>query len=174
MKNEKFIILGQTGSGKSYLISGLTKLGEKYAPKITTRPVRDGEVNGVDYCFISNHEFEKMLDLNKIKVYQKFVINGENWYYGISMENFHNTNIFMMTPSEFNTLSTEERKGCFVIYLDIDESIRRIRLQSRNDNNDSIERRINSDKEDFKGFNDYDLKLTDSEFDVKMVHSFAS
>jgi guanylate kinase len=174
MKNEKFIILGQTGSGKSYLISGLIKLGEKYAPKITTRPVREGEVNGVDYCFISNHEFEKMLDLNKIKVYQKFVINGENWYYGISMENFHNNNIFMMTPSEFNTLSTEERKGCFVIYLDIDESIRRIRLQSRNDNNDSIERRINSDKEDFKGFNDYDLKLTDSEFDVKMVHSFAS
>lgn len=173
MKSEKFIILGQTGSGKSYLINGLIKLGEKYAPKITTRPMRNGEINGVDYCFISNQEFEKMLDLNKIKVYQKFVINGENWYYGISNENFQNNNIFMMTPAEFNTLNSEERKECFVIYLDIDEVTRRIRLQSRNDNNDSIERRINADKEDFKGFNDYDLKLTDPEFEVEMVHSFA-
>ena len=45
MKREKFIILGQSGSGKSYLVNGLIKLGEKYSPKVTTRPIRQGEVD---------------------------------------------------------------------------------------------------------------------------------
>lgn len=173
MKSENFIILGQSGSGKSYLVNGLIELGEKYSPKVTTRPMREGEKNGVDYNFLSNSEFEKLLNAGEIKVYQTFLINGNTWYYGITKENYDNNNVFIMTPAEFSVLTEEERKGCFVIYLDIDEVTRRIRLQSRNDNNDSIERRIAADKEDFKNFKDYDLKLTDPEFEVEMVHSFA-
>ena len=173
MKSEKFIILGQSGSGKSYLVNGLIKLGEKYSPKITTRPIRQGEVDGVDYSYLDNQLFESMLNEGKIKTHQNFIINGDKWYYGISKENFDNNNVFIMTPAEFSMLSTDERKNCFVIYLDIDEVTRRIRLQSRNDNNDSIDRRIKADKEDFKNLKDYDLKITDPEFDAEMVHSFA-
>ena len=114
-----------------------------------------------------------MLNEGKIKTHQNFIINGDKWYYGISKENFDNNNVFIMTPAEFSMLSTDERKNCFVIYLDIDEVTRRIRLQSRNDNNDSIDRRIKADKEDFKNLKDYDLKITDPEFDAEMVHSFA-
>jgi guanylate kinase len=135
--------------------------------------MREGEKNGVDYNFLSNSEFEKLLNAGEIKVYQTFLINGNTWYYGITKENYDNNNVFIMTPAEFSILTEEERKGCFVIYIDIDEVTRRIRLQSRNDNNDSIERRIAADKEDFKNFKDYDLRLTDSEFEVEMVHSFA-
>jgi guanylate kinase len=173
MKSEKFIILGQSGSGKSYLVNGLINLGEKYSPKFTTRPMREGEKNGVDYNFLSNSEFEKLLNGCEIKVYQTFLINDNTWYYGITKENYDNNNVFIMTPDEFSLLKEEERKRCFVIYIDIDEDTRRNRLQLRNDNNDSIERRIEADKEDFKNFTDYDLRLTDPEFEVEMVHGFA-
>jgi guanylate kinase len=173
MKSEKFIIIGQSGSGKSYLVNGLIKLGEKYSQKVTTRPIRQGEVEGDNYHYLDNQTFESMLNEDKIKTHQKFLIKEDIWYYGITKENFQNNNVFVMTPAEFSMLTTEERKGCFVIYLDIDEDTRRNRLLSRNDNNDSIERRLSADKEDFKGFNDYDLKLTDPEFEVEMIHSFA-
>jgi dephospho-CoA kinase len=51
-----------------------------------------------------------------------------------------------------------------VIYIDIDEDIRRQRLEQRNDNNDSIERRISADAEQFRNFSDFDCKITNDKF----------
>jgi guanylate kinase len=172
-KKEKICILGGSASGKDYLLKGLINKGERYSPKVTTRPMRQNEINGVDYFFTSNDEFNLLLNQNKIKTYQKFVINGVDWYYGITTENFENNNIFIMTPHELSQLSTEDRKNCFVVWLAIDDDIRRKRLLERNDNNDSIDRRINADNEDFKDFNDYDMKLTDDEFEINLVYDFA-
>jgi len=173
MKNEKFIIMGSSGSGKDFLLKGLIQKGEKYAPKITTRPMREGEVDGVDYIYMNNEQFKQLQDSNQIKVQQKFVINGVDWWYGITNENFTNNNLFIMTPYELAQISPEDRKGCFVIQLDIDEAIRRERIAKRYDNNDSIDRRIAADAKDFENFGDYDLKLTDHEFEVDWVWDFA-
>lgn len=56
-----FIISGPAGSGKTTVCSRLLKVG---APKLqrvlttTTRPMRDGEVNGEDYLFFTVEQFE--------------------------------------------------------------------------------------------------------------------
>ena len=63
MKQEKFIILGKSGSGKDFLLKGLIEKGERYSPKITTRPPREGELNGVDYLFTNNQQFELLLNI---------------------------------------------------------------------------------------------------------------
>ena len=173
MKQEKFIILGKSGSGKDFLLKGLIEKGERYSPKITTRPPREGELNGVDYLFTNNQQFEILLDNNQIKVYQKFIINGVDWYYGITKENFDTNNIFIMTPNEVSQLTQEDRKRCFITYLDIEADTRKKRIQNRYDNNDSVYRRIEADDLDFANFNSYDLKLTDSEFEIDTVYSFA-
>lgn len=169
-KNEKLCILGQSGSGKDHLLRGLIKKGLKYQPKITTRPKRKLEKNGVEYNFINEGEFKSLLDSNKIKVYQKIFTNQDIWYYGIDIQNFEENNVFIMTPHELSTLSKEDREKCFVVYLDIDENIRRERISRRNDNNDSVNRRIESDKKDFENFSDYDLKITDPGFEAETVY----
>ena len=51
------------------------------------------------------------------------------------------------------------------------ENILLERLKKRNDSNDSIERRMSTDREDFKDFNDYDLKITDAEYDPEFILS---
>ena len=173
MKTEKIIILGKSGSGKDYLLRGLIQKGERYAPKLTTRPIRKGEKDGVEYNYLNNEEFISLKESNQIKVYQKFIINDVDWYYGLTTENFNNNNLFIMTPAELEQLSTEERKGCFVVYLDIDAVTRKIRIANRYDNNDSIDRRIKADDEDFKNFKDYDMKLTDPEFEINLIYDFA-
>lgn len=179
MKNEKIIIVGASGSGKDFLLKGLIKKGEKYSPKITSRPIRTNEKQGVDYNYISNKDFEDLIKENKMKVYQKFLIEKATWYYGISKELFKNNNLFIMTPDEIKQISPKERKGCFVVYLDIDEETRRKRLMRRDEDNqtsewkDSINRRIDSDRKDFQGFRDYDMRITDPEFDVDLVWNFA-
>lgn len=179
MKSEKFIIVGASGSGKDFLLKGLIKKGEKYSPKITSRPIRTNETQGVDYNYVDNKEFELLIKENKMKVYQKFLIENEIWYYGISKELFENNNLFIMTPEEIKQISPIERKGCFIVYLDIDEETRRTRLLDRDKNNqngkwrDSINRRIYSDRIDFDGFRDYDMRITDPEFEVDLVWNFA-
>ncbi len=75
-----------------------------------------------------------------------------------------------MTPGEFKNLTPEMRKGCFVVYLDIDRSIRESRLLGRQDKNDSITRRLNADDIDFQEYKDYDLKVTDPEFSADDVY----
>lgn len=171
IKREKICLSGQSGSGKDHLLRGLVKMGLRYSPKITTRPQRRLERQGIDYDFVDSIEFQNLLESNKIKTYQHFLINNSDWFYAISCENFENNNIFIMTPHEISTLSKEDMSKCFVVYLDIDESIRRERITRRDDNNDSVERRIQSDKEDFKMFNEYDLKITDPEFECSDVYS---
>jgi guanylate kinase len=174
LKQECMIICGQSGSGKDFLLRGLKKMDLKYDPKITTRPKRSLERDGIEYNFITNDEFKILLSGDKIKTYQHFVIEGEDWYYAITKENFDNNHLFIMTPHELSQIPPEDRKNCFVVYLDIDEDVRRSRITRRNDNNDSVERRIQSDKLDFKDFTDYDLRLNDSDFEVDMVYSLMS
>jgi len=51
-----------------------------------------------------------------------------------------------------------------VIYLDPPRLTRVQRLEYRNDPNDSIVRRMNTDDEQFKDFRDYDLKVRNEDF----------
>ena len=173
MKNEKIIIVGGSGSGKDFLLKGLIAKGERYSPKITTRPSREGEINGLDYDFITENIFNVLYDNDQIKTCQKFNVNNQIWYYAISKENFNNNNLFIMTPYELSFLTEKERKGCFVVYLSINENIRKKRILKRNDNNDSVNRRLESDRIDFMDFTDYDMKLSDPEFDIDLIYSFA-
>lgn len=168
-KTEKLIILGQTGSGKDFL---RRKLAEKlrYSPKFTTRPMRKHEKDGVDYNFITEVAFQELKNSDSIKVYQSFQIGESVWTYGITKQNFEDNQLFIFTPHEFAQLDSGELKGCFVVYLDIDLETRRKRLIKRNDNNDSIERRLSSDAEDFKDFDYYDLKITDPEFEAEAIY----
>jgi guanylate kinase len=75
-----------------------------------------------------------------------------------------------MTPEEFKCIQQEERKGCFVVYLDIPRDVRESRLFRRKDKNDSIKRRLDADDDDFKEFSDYDLKITDPDFTAEDVY----
>ena len=60
----------------------------------------------------------------------------------------------------------------FLVYLEIDIDISRKRISNRNDNNDSIERRLKADELDFSGLKNYDLKITDPEFEAEWVYDF--
>jgi guanylate kinase len=169
-KQEKIIILGKSGSGKDYLRRELTNFGLKYVPKFTTRPKRTNEIDGEDYDFIDHNLYSLLHQQGKIKTSECFVINGVNWYYGITKENWDNNQVFIMTTEELKQISMEDRNKCFVVYLNIDKEIRTQRLSERRDYNDSIIRRVESDEKDFNEFCDYDLCLTDHEFEPQMVY----
>ena len=174
-KTEKIVLLGKSGSGKDYLMRKLVEKGLKPCLKWTTRPSRKFEQQGITYNFVDESEFIQHINENKFIAYQKFSVTPENkeketWYYGVSKEDFENSQVLIMTPSEFQNITPEQRKSCFVVYLDIDRKTRESRLFKREDKNDSIKRRLDADDVDFRSFNDYDLKITDPEFTADDVY----
>jgi guanylate kinase len=160
---KRIIIVGKGGSGKDHLRKELEKVGFRYCVSHTTRPPRDGEIDGEDYYFISidsaAHEF-----IGKGKFYEHVIFN--EWVYGTSIDEFLKSNLFIMTPSGLSKMKEIDRKESVVVYLDIDEDIRRERLSKRNDA-DKIERRLEADKKDFNSFTDFDYAIFDPFFSAK-------
>jgi guanylate kinase len=176
MKTEKLILIGPSGSGKDYLLRKLTEKGLKPGLKWTTRPTRKNEKQGITYNFVDCFTFQNSIIMDELLCYQKFVVtpegkDPETWYYGLTKEEFESSQVFIMTPGEFNELTELQRKGCFVVYLDIDREIRKKRIQGRGDKNDSVERRLDADEIDFKDYDDYDLRVTDPDFEADDIYN---
>ncbi len=81
--NRKGIIIvvsGFSGAGKGTLMKELIKKHEGYALSVsaTTRAPRPGEENGREYFFVSNEEFEKLINENGLIEHAGYV----NHYYG--------------------------------------------------------------------------------------------
>ena len=79
-KGQVFIISGPSGSGKDTLLVELFKKRPEIAFSISsiTRDMREGEVEGEKYNFISKSQFEAMIAKNELLEYNKYVDN----YYG--------------------------------------------------------------------------------------------
>lgn len=178
IKTEKVILLGKSGSGKDYLMRKLTEKGLKPGLKTTTRPQRKGEIQWITYEFVTDWTFKEMIDNDQFIVRQEFYVtpegrDPETWHYGLKREEFNNSQVFIMTPDEFSKLDKESRKGCFIVYLDIDRDIREKRISGRGDKNDSVQRRLDADEIDFAEFSksgDYDLRVTDPDFNADDIY----
>ena len=174
-KKEKVVIVGQSGSGKDFLMRKLVEKGLRGCLKVTTRPQRKYEIQWVTYEFVAEWTFLDKIKNDEFLCYQKFSVTPEGkdpevWYYGITKEEFETAQVLIMTPEEFRNITPDLRKGCFVVYLDIPRDIREKRLIKREDKNDSVKRRLDADEIDFKNFSDYDLRVTDPEFTADDVY----
>lgn len=160
MKHKRIILVGKAASGKDYIRKTFEAQGFKYAVSYTTRPPRPDEIDGQDYFFIKQPDAQDMID--KCEFYEWVAFNG--WIYGTTKKQFYNDDIFIMTPSGLNQLSEDDRQTSTVIYLDIDEEVRKQRLLERKMPGDSVERRLEADREDFKNFKNYNIKITNQNF----------
>ncbi|MCA1625252.1 MAG: guanylate kinase [Acidobacteria bacterium] len=84
MKGNLIIISSPSGGGKGTLIKEVLRTvpDVAYSISFTTRQMRDGEVNGKDYFFISRAEFERLVEKGEFLEYAK--VHGN--FYGTTIE----------------------------------------------------------------------------------------
>ena len=84
MEKGKFVVIsGPSGVGKDTICEELVKRGIGiYSVSMTTRGKRKGEVEGVNYFFVSREEFEKRIGDNYFLEYAMYNDN----YYGTPIE----------------------------------------------------------------------------------------
>lgn len=79
-------LTGMSSSGKDALLKGvISRSSIKPVISTTSRPIRNGETDGVEYNFVSKEQAERMLYGGKfIEVREYYVANGDRWLYGIT------------------------------------------------------------------------------------------
>jgi len=77
-KSKLFIICGPSGTGKKTVWSGIVdqpKYNTIFSVSMTTRKIRPGEKEGVDYFYVTKEQFEDAIANNKLLEYAKYVSN---------------------------------------------------------------------------------------------------
>lgn len=177
MKNI-LILCGKAASGKDtlkkYIIEALELSGIEFNNVVntTTRPPREGEVDGVNYHFCSAEEMTKKI-LND-EMAEAVLFN--DWVYGTEnkalSEDKLNVGIFNLEGIE--ALRQNPNHNIFAVYLDVEDSVRLIRYLNReNMTKEKINemfRRYKADEIDFADVDDLvDYKLTIEDNENKMV-----
>ncbi|MGO1463264.1 MAG: guanylate kinase [Marinobacter sp.] len=80
-----FVISAPSGAGKTSLVAEMLRADQKLGVSIshTTRPMREGENNGVNYHFVSREEFEAMINrgdfLEHANVFDNYYGTSQVW-----------------------------------------------------------------------------------------------
>lgn len=175
MINEKkgaiLILSGPSGCGKSTLLKEVYKQIDDYYFSIstTTRQPRVGEVNGVDYFFVSKEDFEK--DIEKDNFLEYALVHGN--YYGTSL-----TPIKKALEEKKLVIFDIDVQGHELVRNKLDSIVTSVfittpslkvlenRLHSRNtDNKTVIENRIKNAKVEVEHFRNYDYLIINDDLE---------
>lgn len=147
-------LFGKAGAGKDYLQKKIiqTSFGKEYLSEIiscTTRPPREGEIDGVHYHFIPtiaeffNRPTDSWLECACFR----------NWWYGTSIDNLdvNKINVGVFNIQGIESLLKDSRVDLLPIYIHAYDKIRLLRQLNREGDPDCREicRRFNTDEHDF-------------------------
>ncbi len=162
-KKSVFVITGPSGVGKSAIIKGLFKnnVGISFSVSATTRKPRANEVDGVNYHFLSKEDFLTKVENNEFVEYTEVFGN----YYGtllncIEDSKDDNDLILDLEIKGARALKQKYKDDITSIFiLPPDANAQRTRLSSRNDNDKSLNQRLNQLAQDVANIKEYDYIL---------------
>lgn len=145
------VLIGKSCSGKTTVQNSLKDLGMEKILEYTTRPKRAGEMDGEQYHFITDRDFKQLNRNGYFAVYTSYkVSNGERWNYGIAKEDLSDNKVIITNPLILGAIKNFTNMHPVIFYLDVNENVAWDRLLKRKDDVDEAQRRIISDREDFK------------------------
>lgn len=156
------VLMGKSASGKDTIKNELIeKHGFHPIVTYTTRPMRDGEVDGVTYHYISDEEFKQKIEDGFFAEYKTYLAKVgvgqyEKWYYGTSKESLENADentVVVLTPDGVRDI-LKYNLDMKVIWVYANSKTIENRLEERIKHGIAIaeecERRIVKDYKDFK------------------------
>lgn len=159
--NKRIILVGPTASGKTFLRKKFEDRGFKCDISYTSRESREGEINGVHYHFISKKAFEEAITTGEF--YEWVEYNGN--YYGTGIEEWEELPLFIMETEGIKHIKPEDRESCLIIYLNPPPQYRIKRMkEERGWDNEEITKRLETDREKFRNFRDYDIIIINPYF----------
>lgn len=174
-KGELFVISAPSGAGKSSLIHEVITRAKnagflvELSVSATTRPPRSQDIEGEDYFFISNEEFQKLYEDNAFL--ESATVHGNR--YGtlhdyVESKLISGINIILdIDVQGFNQIRDKGIKNTsiFIIPPSINELKERL-LNRNQDSEEVIEERLKNAITELKGANTYNHKILNDNFDM--------
>lgn len=156
-----YVIAGKGGAGKDTILKEVAKdLGKDIQVVVTStsRPPRDGEVDGVDYNFETAEYFENNMD--KFICVDKYMVEPHGLcYYGVDLEKMKESKVkqaIVLSPSGARELKKKYRDQVKIIYIMATRKVREERYLKRENYSElakeRVARRIEADDIDFDEF----------------------
>ena len=136
-----YIITGPSGVGKNTIIEAMsTDLDFYFSVSHTTRPQREGEVDGKDYHFVTEEEFNSLVDENLMIEYEQY----GGFFYGTSKKEILKESNIILLDLEVNgaTKLLSENDDFIGIFIDIDDNELVKRLKNRGHDENFIHKRM--------------------------------
>jgi len=167
-----FYLMGKSSSGKDSMYKELLKAAPylKSVVSYTTRPIRQGETNGVEYFFVDEEELSQMKKEGKVIEERAYnTVHGIWKYFTVDDEQIDlksNDYLLMGTPASYKKVRAFYGEDRLVpIYLHVDDGVRLERALRReqsqeNPRYEEMCRRYLADHEDFSEKNLEESKIT--------------
>lgn len=159
-------LMGQSGSGKDTVLQRIMALYPDYYNKIiscTTRPPREGEIDGINYYFLTEDEFFVSEICGNMLESTEF--NG--WHYGTAFSSLSldKINIGVFNPAGIWALQDNPNIDLITWYLRTPAKQRLMRQLTREENPNvkEIVRRFSADEKDFEDLSYLKYKEIDNE-----------
>jgi len=166
-KNNIFIISGPSGAGEDTIIQALKEqLNIEKIITSTTRAMRDGEVNGVDYYFLSKEEFLQGI---KDKKFLEYAQEYNNNFYGVTkseIERVLNCDKIGIWKIEYKGVKKAKKLFPNIISIFINAPLNQIEERIRRRDNvteEYISERMNYTKEWLKHLDIYDYEVVNED-----------
>ena len=178
-KKKLFVISGSSGVGKGTVIGGFLKRNPKFKLSIsyTTREKREGEVEGVNYFYVSKEEFLSSVKNNEFLEWAEFSGN----YYGTKREFVQkclreNINLILEIETQ-GALQVKDKMSESVLIFIVPPSYQDLEFRLRNrktESEEAIAKRLdfvkfeiqNSERFDYRIVND---KVENTIFELERI-----
>ena len=163
-KNIMVILSSPSGAGKTTITKKIQQKYQSFKISVshTTRKPRPNEVDGVDYYFVSQEKFKKLIKEDKFYEYAKIFDN----YYGTSKESVdstikNNDIIFDIDWQGTKQLSKFKNLKLIKIYIvpPNKEELKKRLIKRNQDSPSEVERRFKAYDQDIKHWKDYDYVI---------------
>lgn len=169
-KGTIYIISGPSGAGKSTVLGRVLQNHDRafFSISATTRTPRAGELDGVNYHFVTRDEFERMLANNELLEHTEYVGN----YYGTPIKPIYERSeqgydVFLDVEVDGKQQVSEkipEAVSIFISPPNIETLEKRLR-DRKTDSEEKIISRLNTAREEMKLANTYDHIIINDELD---------
>ncbi|MCR5727304.1 MAG: guanylate kinase [Lachnospiraceae bacterium] len=157
-----YCLMGKSASGKDSIYKKLiSKTGNRFRTIVsyTTRPIRSGETDGVEYHFTSVPEFERMKENGQVIESRCYHTVHGDWYYFTANDGQIDLDrsdyLLIMTPEGCDSLKKHFGNDAVIpVYIEVETGLRLQRAVERERSQSSPKyaelcRRFLADEEDF-------------------------